>query len=688
MITIKRIKVNIKTTGEGIDSSRKYGFDFSFKKGLNILSGSNTSGKSTVLSSIYYCLGMEQLLGGNKKDILDQSLTKVFRLGHRELYILESEAILEVENKLGQTKKIRRVIVNSLGPIRDVIYVQENDDEDEKIYFIHSKGDSDTELGFYSWLAKFVSIDLPVYEDEDKRKIKVLYLQQIFAACFIEQTKGWSDFFAQLPFFQTKNPKTKILEFLLGLKDLVGQFRIELLKEREKQEEKKWFNLIEVFNLNVARNQYYVAGLSELYPRVLNAKQINKLNLVQKKEGKGGVPISQIRGKLLSRHEELLRIIDESQSVANKEPVLMKQNQLLNNIQEVNYQHQQLITRRYSENEKIENYKRLIKNYNSQIEQLSGLRKTEGLLQLAAKNFDHCPVCDSKLQISDDFNFSNVERVETDQSIQYYKTEKALLEEYIEKSYVLLESFNSVEEILLEQLSFNSLILQQVKMELVDDNRLPSRTVITEQLSIEFELVKIDNLIQSFENLKIQLVQLSDSIAAIKGEIKSMGEDENDGKSIIAYATRFKSYLNAFKYSSHKLNHVIMSNEPTGKYLPVINYNGDIQSIRLSSSASDFIRSLWAFYLTLIKISRKHPGFLIMDEPGQHAMNFASMRELVLKSSKLKDRQIILAISNDKKMTGEGNEVKYLDDLLYDLKSGEDLTINIIPKGKLSIWEL
>lgn len=39
------------------------------------------------------------------------------------------------------------------------------------------------------------------------------------------------------------------------------------------------------------------------------------------------------------------------------------------------------------------------------------------------------------------------------------------------------------------------------------------------------------------------------------------------------------------------------------------------EEIRADSSASDFIRSIWAYYLTLLTESKRHPGFLVMDEP-------------------------------------------------------------------------
>lgn len=54
MLQINEIKINIYT------NNGTYGFHENFAEGLNfILSYDNTCGKSSVLSAIYYCLGLE-----------------------------------------------------------------------------------------------------------------------------------------------------------------------------------------------------------------------------------------------------------------------------------------------------------------------------------------------------------------------------------------------------------------------------------------------------------------------------------------------------------------------------------------------------------------------------------------------------------------------------------------------------
>ncbi|EKO3570385.1 AAA family ATPase, partial [Vibrio metschnikovii] len=59
MFKINYVSSDIRVIG----SDKKYGFKCEFGNGLNIIKGQNSTGKSSILSCIYYNLGMEQLLG-------------------------------------------------------------------------------------------------------------------------------------------------------------------------------------------------------------------------------------------------------------------------------------------------------------------------------------------------------------------------------------------------------------------------------------------------------------------------------------------------------------------------------------------------------------------------------------------------------------------------------------------------
>lgn len=68
--------------------------------------------------------------------------------------------------------------------------------------------------------------------------------------------------------------------------------------------------------------------------------------------------------------------------------------------------------------------------------------------------------------------------------------------------------------------------------------------------------------------------------------------------------------------------------------------------MRINSSASDFVRSLWAYYISLFEVSKEkngnHIGLFIFDRPAQHAMIENSQIAFLERLSKLNDCQSIV----------------------------------------------
>lgn len=182
---------SIKTYITVFESKVKYGFSYNLNSGLNIITGHNSSGKSTILSCIYYCLGMEQLLGGNRNFILDKSITREFDFDNKTYTINQSIAHLTISNN-GRIATLTRIMKDHQNENKNKITITEN--EKESSYLLHTVGDHDRETGFYHWLTSFLNINLPKIYSETTDQIKHLYLQNIFPCALIEQTKGWSDF--------------------------------------------------------------------------------------------------------------------------------------------------------------------------------------------------------------------------------------------------------------------------------------------------------------------------------------------------------------------------------------------------------------------------------------------------------------------------------------------------------------
>ncbi|TRX35104.1 hypothetical protein FNW52_11770 [Flavobacterium sp. ZT3R18] len=664
----------------------KYGFSFKFEKGLNIISGENSSGKSTTLSCIYYCLGMEQLLGSLNEEALADCLKVEFKFSNKTYQVFESYAELEIENNLGEKALIKRVIKSAYGEKTNNIEVNINEKGPE-IKFIHSTGDSDQEEGFYKWLADFASIQIPVYLTEDNKERKILYLQHIFSSAFVEQTKGWSDFFAQLPYFTTKKPKQKIVEYILGLKGLVEEFHLDVLKEKETYEKRKWVDYVDSFKIVASHYNLDVPNLSDQFDTKLSPPKIDSLPL-QTKDTKNKTitiidSISQLKKSIaiLERKNLIEFIIDKNSDLVIKHSAIKEK---INNLKEqfVNIESEKL-----NETTKQDKYLQIISQLNKEINTLESLKKINSLALLSIKDVDNCPVCNSSLLLENSNELKNLDKIDSTHSIIFYKSEKALYQSYLDNSKKLCERYNKIILYYRDQIEDNLKLLNEVDKELVSDSRIPSRASITEEISLKFEVEKLLKIDNSFLLLKENLKTISETLAVIRFDKKGINDNkEADEKLISDLKTKFIELLKDFDYPKEIITKIQIKNEDPSRLLPVIYNNAEriAQPIRLKSSASDFIRVLWAFYLSLLIKSQKHVGILILDEPGQHAMKLNSMKALIKVTKGIKDKQVILAISKDKSKDklstplNKGDEVYALNDILADFTEGKDYHINVI----------
>ena len=193
MLRINRIKAISRT------EVTNYGFDYSFGKGLNLISSHiNTRGKSSVLLVVYYCLGLEEIIGGRGK----KTLTSVFKNYVKDANdvshtVLESEAWLEISNG-SEIVSLRRTAENLIS----VYFSPLDNAHSPKTYredmYVHSPNSTTSSRGFHAFLEKFIGFELPLVPSNDGNEYK-LYMQLLFSGMFIEQKRGWADIFSAMP---------------------------------------------------------------------------------------------------------------------------------------------------------------------------------------------------------------------------------------------------------------------------------------------------------------------------------------------------------------------------------------------------------------------------------------------------------------------------------------------------------
>lgn len=667
----------------------RYGFKYDFSAGLNIISGDNSSGKSTILSCIYYCLGMEQLAATGNSDGLKECLKSSFKYENNTISVDESHAELHLYNEKKDFAIVKRSIKSNYGEDANILFVQVNDgDFEEK--FIHAKGDSDHESGFYRWLSDFSGIDIPVFESESGVQ-KILYLQQIFASSFVEQTKGWSDFFAQVPIFGTKKAKQKIVEFTLGLSGLVEEFELDKLKEEEKEIKTYWSNSVDNFQSLLAYNNFSTPNLPRIFTTDLTPKKISKLTINTRALNDKYESLEQVILYTKTVFDELQKKNSVNTDLKESNSLLLqRQIQLRTDLKFLNEEINTLQKEKINEQTKISKYESTLEQLKREIEVLEGLQKINHLETFHVGSVKNCPVCNSSLSANPDIELQNVERVNAIKSLSFYKAERSLYESYIKSAKNLLERFDRTLLYYNERISDLRINLETIDKEIVDDSRIPSRVAINDEINYRFELNKLEKVKVQFDQFKVYLTEFAENLSAIKERREILKSHQaQDNELAYAFQKTFLKYLESFGYSKEILGRIFISTEENNKLFPVVNTPGIIpQPIRLMSSASDFIRAQWAFYLSLLVKAKFHLGILVLDEPGQHAMATEDLKMLLKEAAKIKNRQVIIAISKEDKikkeelLDGSTIEAKEIDLLTMikdtGLTDGKDYKLNMI----------
>ena len=227
---------------------------------------------------------------------------------------------------------------------------------------------------------------------------------------------------------------------------------------------------------------------------------------------------------------------------------------------------------------------------------------------------------------------------------------------------------------------------------MISDDRDYSETDTLQRVRLEKKISDLDFIQNRFNENIEQLSLLSDQYKKLLAEKDALdGTSEADRNKLVEFEKMFKDdFLYKFGYDSNpKWNIFIQKNDPF-KYFPIFKFNEDDlipKSIRTNSSASDFVRTLWAYTLTLLLKGENHPGIVMFDEPGQHSVKSSSLKALFKACSEIKEKQVIIFTSVQKDLSTNDDTTDKLDisKILEGLTINIDYSIYEIGEGKKCI---
>lgn len=656
-LVINKLKYFIRCADNSI-----YGAFIEFKKGLNIIYGPNSVGKSSIITGILYGLGVEKSLGIFKNK--DNPFKPEFYEKIEGKKIVESYLLLEISN-LCKTITIKRNIVgkNNICTVKSC-ELENFFSISNSTNYILDTGTMD-ECGFQRFLFDFLDwkiAEVMGYDGNNKK----LYFENLVPLFFVEQKAGWSQIQArQITRYNIRDVKKISFEYLFGLE----KFNIHLLEIKKKEISSIIKDLKEELDF---KKKHILA---------LGNATVNNNNLIINKIGFGTYEIED----LISLMEELLKDHEEKiRNIYNKKDIFESSTNIKRDkLREILNSKSFILEKKRKLDKEINSYK----NYIAKIEITK--KKNKQLRQIEKINFELnvtcCPICGSKTNYVDEFHCnlckSEINNASTaSENLLFLEDEKysfvKILEDReleLEKTLEVLKNLNLDEKYTKDMLDYQ---MKTYFGQEIHNLRELSR----EADKIYSDILNYKNLLTQWEELtplQNKINEKEEYKKQIEREIKNYEKsttDEEILKTIRDYFIKNSKELHLFTANNTLTSNIKL--EASDNYTPSL----EIYDIYNISSSSDYIRIILSYYLALLQASIKlfyvdrikYPNLLILDEPKQQNLDDKDIKSFIKIIEEIptsKDWQIILTTFNP-------NEKHLLDKYTrYEMKNNEDFLL-------------
>lgn len=617
------------------------------QRGFNVLRADNSSGKSTCLQSIIYGLGLEGMLSAQRSIPLPHSMTDRVSLNGEEVSVLTSCVRLELENASGRIITVERQVkhptINTmLVQVWDGPLLTDPGDYGQTDYFVRRRNAAVHEAGFHHFLADFLGWELPRVTRMDGSE-GLLYLECLFPYFYVEQKHGWSGVQARMPtYLGIREVGKRSAEFILGLEALDRILERQRLTSAASIMESEWQQALDGLTAAVAATGLVLSRGPQRIVRELSAEAF----VAQMHDGTKWLEVDAALASLDAEMAELRQrpIQLVGQRAAELEVELSKsQAELDKNLaglvamteeqRELAERRDQLALRVEALEEDLERHKDALV--------LQDLGSSQSVSLIA----DHvCPTCHQQLEDGADITShamtaaQNIQFVE--QQLDTFRAMRADVER-------VLAAVRGRAAALRQGVASQRTQVRALKDALVGQSNAPSIADVTKVVTTHARRDAISDNRAMLASLRQRLFDLASAYAANRDRLQSLQTDEltsADSQRLAALEAALRVRLVKYQFDSLPPADVDISRET---YRP--GHEGF--DLGFDISASDMIRVIWAYLMSLLSVSGEsggnHLGLLVFDEPRQQETARESYEQLLQQAADeaRQDRQILFATS-------------------------------------------
>ncbi|MBZ5555237.1 MAG: hypothetical protein LAO21_21200 [Acidobacteriia bacterium] len=653
MLRIRHLLIHINTD-KGV-----FGTKQNFGDGLNVIRAKNYAGKSQLVQSIMYALGMEGMQGPSHAVPLAHALTEYLDFsvnGKKQVAkVIDSTVSIEIENGKGKFLTVQRAIAGDRNRHLMTVYEGRALTQKEALgsardYYVREGGAASNELGFHRKLKDFIGWELPMAPRFNEPDCP-LYMETIFPLLYVEQKFGWGRLPARYPtWFGIRDVGRRTVEFILGLDAYATAIERVAVSEEIKRLRRDWSNVRTLAEKSAAAVVGIVRGIP-VEPIASWPPEIAPTLSVMR-ESKW-VPIAEFLTGLRARFAELQTV--EVPSTAKAEPTIRAELVRLEaDLADRERATAALYERFETDTAEAESLQQRIDTINDDLRKYKDLRKVRRMGSNDGPEVvsGHCPTCHQELPDSLLDTGNKAVPMTVDQNVSFYEEQIQLFTAVHSNT---IHSIQTAEKDLRAQRVQVTQLrerIRDIRETLVAASSSPSIEAISERIRLQERISRVETQQQVFEEHIAQLAQLASEWLEVQDRFKRLPKgalSERDEKKIAVLQTSFQQQLTQYKMGSLAVNEVKIS---PGSYEP------EVAGVNLSAdvAASDLIRLHWAYLLGLLKVgtqpSGNHPGLLIFDEPQQQSIDESSFREMLRHAVGEKMCQIIVTTSHERKTIG------------------------------------
>ena len=653
MLRIRHLFININTD-KGVFGTRQ-----NFADGLNVIRAENWAGKSQIVQSIMYALGLEGMQGPSHAVPLAHAMTDYLDYkvdgNDARATVIDSTVSIEIENAKHEFLTVQRAIAGERHRHLMTVYEGRAITKKEGLstardYYVREGGAATNELGFHRKLKDFVGWELPMaprFNDVDT----LLYLETIFPLLYVEQKLGWGRLPARYPtWLGIRDVGRRTVEFLLGLDAYSNALERVAVQEEIKRLRREWSATRSQAEKSAAAVVGNVRGIPGEPVASWPPGVLPTLSVMQ---SSNWLPIADHLNSLRRRLAELQSV--EVPSTVTAEPKIRGElAQLEDQLGGQERSVAALYDKFETETAEAESLQQRIDSINDDLRKYKDLRKVRNLGSSDQPEVatGHCPTCHQELADSLLDTANKATPMTVDQNVSFYEEQIKLFTAVHNNA---VHSIGVAERDLRAQRAEVMRLrerIRDIRETLVSASSSPSIEAISERIRLQDRIGRVETQQQVFDEYMAELAELSSEWLDVQERLKKLPKgvlSERDIKKISDWQTSFQQQLTRYKMGSLDVSDVKLSLDTYEPEAEKINLKADV-------SASDLIRLHWAYLLGLLEVGTQvtgnHPGLLIFDEPQQQSVEENAFREMLRHALGENNCQIIITTSHERESIG------------------------------------